>query len=49
MITSATGCQGVMLIDELFKIEREISELSPEEKLNIRKEKSEPVLKNFYE
>ena len=49
MVTSATGYQGVMLIDELFNIEREISELSPEEKLNKRKEKSEPVLKNFYE
>ena len=49
MVTSATGYHGVKLIDELFEIEREISKLSPEEKLNIRKEKSEPVLKKFYE
>ena len=49
MVTSATGYKGVELIDELFKIEREISELSPEEKLNKRKEKTEPILKNFYE
>ena len=43
MVTSSTGYQGVKLIDELFKIEREISGLSLEEKLNIRKEKS-PIL-----
>ena len=49
MIKSADGYQGVKYIDELFKIEEKIADLSVEEKLKERKEKSEPVLKNFYE
>lgn len=49
MVTTAEGYIGVQLIDELFAVEREISQLSPEEKLVMRKEKSEPILKKFYE
>ncbi len=49
MIQSADGYQGVKYIDELFKIEEKIAKLSVEEKLNIRKEESEPILKKFYE
>ena len=49
LITSCDGYQGVKYIDELFEIEREIANLSEYEKLKIRKEKSEPVFKKFYE
>ena len=49
MIQSADGYQGVKYIDELFKIEEKISNLDIGEKLKERKEKSEPVLKKFYE
>lgn len=48
MDTTSAGYQGVLLCDELFKIEREISELSDEEKLKIRQEKSKPVLEKFF-
>lgn len=56
--TSATGYNGVKLIDELFKQEKEINEKivqiedfeeSLSEKLRLRKEKLEPILKEFYE
>lgn len=49
MIQTSDGYQGVKIIDELFKIEEEISELKPDEKLEKRQEKSKPILKNFYE
>ncbi len=49
MIKSADGYQGVKYIDELFKIEEKIANLSVDEKVRERKEKSEPVLKKFYE
>ena len=49
LIKTSDGYHGVELIDELFKIENDISDLKPDEKLKIRKEKSEPILKNFYE
>ena len=49
MIQTSDGYQGVKMIDELFKIEEEISELEPNKKLEKRKEKSEPILKKFYE
>ena len=49
MITSSDGYTGVKYIDELFKIEKEIDKLNADEKLKVRKEKSEPILKNFYE
>ncbi len=49
MIKSADGYKGVEYIDELFIIEEKIANLSVEEKLKERKEKSEPVLKKFYE
>lgn len=49
MIQSSDGFAGVKYIDELFAIEQEIANLSEDEKLKKRKEKSEPVLKKFYE
>lgn len=49
MIKNSEGYAGVEFINKLFAIEKEISELKSEEKLQKRKEKSEPVLKNFYE
>lgn len=48
-ITSSDGYTGVKYIDELFKVEREIENVSVNEKIKVRKEKSEPVLKKFYE
>jgi hypothetical protein len=48
-ITSSDGYQGVEYINDLFKIEREIENLSADEKLKVRNEKSEPILKKFYE
>ena len=49
MITTSDGYIGVKYIDELFTIEKEIANLCVEEKLRIRQEKSEPVLRHFYE
>lgn len=49
MVETSAGYQGVKYIDELFKIERVIETLSPDEKVAQRKEKSAPILKNFYE
>lgn len=49
MITTSYGYTGVKYIDELFAIEKEIANLSIEEKLKIRKEKSAPILEKFYE
>ncbi len=49
MIETSDGYKGVQLIDELFKIEKQIEELPPEEKLKEREEKTKPVLKNFYD
>ena len=49
MITTADGYTGVIYIDELFKVEKEIAELNIEEKVKTRQEKSAPILKNFYE
>lgn len=49
MITSSDGYTGVKYIDELFKIEKKIDELDVNEKLKVRKDKSEPIFKNFYE
>lgn len=49
MVETSAGYQGVKYIDELFKIERAIETLSPDEKVVHRKEKSAPILKNFYE
>lgn len=56
--TTVTGYMGVKLIDELFKIENEIDEKIVQiedfetvivKKLKLRQEKSEPILKKFYE
>ena len=47
--TNCSGYEACVQIDKLFEIEREISDLSNEEKLKIRQEKSAPILKNFYE
>ena len=49
MITTSAGYPGVKYIDELFKVEREIENLSPDEKVAKRQEKSAPILKNFYD
>lgn len=49
MIESSDGYTGVKYIDELFEIENEIAKLNITEKLQVRKEKSEPVFKEFYE
>lgn len=49
MIETSAGYQGVKYIDELFKIEREIENLSVEEKIAKRKEKSAQIVKRFYE
>ena len=48
MDTSCEGYKGVMYCDKLFKIEREIADLSMPEKLQARKEKSKPVLEEFF-
>lgn len=48
MVTSSDGYQGVKYIDELFEVEREIENLSIEEKVQKRKEKSKPILEKFY-
>lgn len=49
MITTSAGYLGVKYIDELFKVEREIENLNPTEKVTQRKEKSAPILKKFYD
>ena len=49
LVKTSAGYHGVELIDELFKIEEKIAELEPSEKLKERQEKSEPILKKFYE
>lgn len=49
MITTSAGYPGVKYIDELFKVEREIENLSPDEKVAKRQEKSAPIFKNFYD
>ena len=49
MITTSAGYPGVKYIDELFKVEREIETLTPDEKVAKRQEKSAPILKNFYD
>lgn len=48
MVTSSDGYQGVKYIDELFEVEREIEELSAEQKVQKRDEKSRPILEKFY-
>jgi len=49
MIETSAGYQGVKYIDELFKVERNIENLSSEEKVAQRQEKSASILKKFYE
>lgn len=48
MVTSSDSYQGVKYIDNLFEVEREIEDLSVEEKIEKRKEKSAPILEKFY-
>ena len=48
MDTNSDGYKGVQYCDELFKIEREIANLSMPEKLKMRNEKSKPVLEKFF-
>lgn len=47
-IETSAGYPGVKYINNLFKIEREIENLSEDEKLEKRKEKSAPILEEFY-
>lgn len=49
MIETSAGYPGVKYIDELFKVEREIENLSVAGKVAKRTEMSVPILKNFYE
>lgn len=48
MVTSSTGYQGLKYIDELFEVEQKIADLSAEHKVEKRKEKSVPILEEFY-
>ena len=48
MDTSSDGYVGVTYCNELFDIEREIADLSIDEKLKQRQEKSKPVLEAFF-
>ena len=47
--TKAYGYQGLIYCNELFKIEEEIANLSVDEKLKARQEKSKPIVEKFYE
>lgn len=47
--TNCSGYEACKQIDKMFEIERAISDLSDDEKLEIRKEKTAPILKKFYE
>ena len=49
MDTSSDGYIGVTYCDKLFDIEREIADLSVEEKKKQRQERSKPVLDAFFE
>ena len=49
MDTSSDGYIGVTYCDKLFDIEREIADLSAEEKKKQRQERSKPVLDAFFE
>ena len=49
LISTSDGYQGVEYIDALFKVEKEIDNLSVDEKLKVRKEKSAPIIEKFYE
>ena len=49
MDTTAEGYIGVKYCDKLFDIEREIANLSVEEKLEVRKKKSKLVVDEFFE
>lgn len=48
MDTSCDGYTGVEYCDKLFKIEKEIANLSVPEKLKVRNEKSKPILEEFF-
>lgn len=48
-VVTSDGYKGVEYINELFKIEEEISKMNIDEKLRVRKEKSVPIVENFYE
>lgn len=49
MIKTSDGFKGVEFIDRLFEVEEEIASLREDEKVKVRKEKSEPILKDFYD
>ena len=42
------GAEGRKRCDRLFKIEREIKELSPQKKLEMRRERSRPILEDYF-
>ena len=48
MDTTCDGYIGVQYCDKLFKIEKEIANLSVEEKTKTRQERSKPILEEFY-
>ena len=48
MNTTCDGYIGIQYCDKLFKIEKEIANLSVEEKTIARQEKSKPILEEFY-
>jgi len=49
MITSSSGYTGVKYCDKLFKIEREIANLSVPEKVLKRNELSKPIVNDFFD
>ena len=49
MDTSCDGYKGVKFCDKLFEIENEIDDLSVDEKLKVRSEKSKPILDDFFD
>ena len=49
MITSSTGYTGVKYCDKLFKIEREIANLSVPKKIITRNELSKPIVNEFFD
>ena len=46
--TNAYGYQGLEYCNKLFKIEEKIANLSMDEKVKIRQEKSKPIIEDFY-
>ena len=47
-IPGSMGAVGRAWCDRLFKIEREIKEMSPQDRLEVRKERSQPILEDYF-